>query len=122
MVTHGDKRGAKLGFPTANLDAIDTLLPAEGIYAGRGRTAEGLWPAAIHIGPIPTFGLPSLKVEVHLVGFEGTLYGSVLEVDFFRRLRDILPFDSVDELKQQLFRDVAATAKIYQQHRDGQDR
>ena len=122
MVTHGDKRGVKLGFPTANLDAIDTLLPAEGIYAGRGMTAEGLWPAAIHIGPIPTFGLPSLKVEVHLVGFEGTLYGSVLEVDFFRRLRDILPFDSVDELKQQLFRDVAATAKIYQQHRDGQDR
>lgn len=121
LVTHGDARGAKIGFPTANLDAIDTLLPAEGIYAGRGLTTEGDWPAAIHIGPIPTFGLQALKVEVHLIGFDGTLYGSVLEVDFFRRLRDILPFRSVDELRQQLFRDVAATAKIYQQHRDGHD-
>jgi len=122
MVTHGDSRGTRIGFPTANLDAIDTLLPGEGIYAGRGTVAGRTWPAAIHIGPIPTFGLKSLKVEVHLLGFRGALYGTVLEVDFFTRLRDILHFATVDELKQQLERDVAAAADVYARDEAGGSR
>ncbi len=95
MVTHGDARGAQIGFPTANLDAIDTLLPAAGVYAGRGCVADRLLPAAINIGPSPTFGLDLLRVEIHLIGFQGDLYGEPLEVDFLRRLRDIQCFDSV---------------------------
>ena len=55
MVTHGAKRGAKLGFPTANVDAIDTLIPAEGVYAGGARVDSTRWPAAINIGANPTF-------------------------------------------------------------------
>lgn len=117
MVTHGDSRGTKIGFPTANLDAIDTLLPAEGIYAGRGITNGTIWPAAIHIGPIPTFGLKTVKVEIHLIGFHGMLYGSVLEVDFLARLREIKPFPSIDELKRQLAVDVAAAAEINRNYR-----
>jgi hypothetical protein len=80
MVTHGAGRGAKLGFPTANLAAIDTLLPAQGVYAARAITAAGNWPTAINIGPNPTFGEQALKVEAHLIGFEGSLYGQPLEV------------------------------------------
>ena len=68
IVTHGDGRGSKLGFPTANLVGIDTLLPAVGVYAGRGWVDGRSWAAAINIGPNPTFGVETLKVEAHLVG------------------------------------------------------
>ena len=112
LVTHGAGRGHKIGFATANVEAIDTLLPALGVYAGRAITTTQSWPAAINIGPNPTFGEHALKVEVHLIGFEGTLYGQPLEVDFLARLRDIQPFGSVDALKTQLASDVAAAARI----------
>lgn len=112
LVTHGARRGGTLGFPTANLEAVDTLLPGAGVYAGRAITASGSWSAAINIGPNPTFGERALKFEIHLIGFQGGLYGQPLEVDFLTRLRDIRPFDSVDELKQQLQRDVEAARAV----------
>ena len=65
------------------------------------------WPAAVNIGPNPTFGEKSLKVEAHLIGFSQAIYGRPIEVDFLSRVRDIHPFGSVEELKQQLSRDVA---------------
>jgi riboflavin kinase / FMN adenylyltransferase len=114
MVTHGVGRGAKIGFPTANLEAIDTLLPAQGVYAARAITLDGVWPAAVNIGPNPTFGEQALKVEVHLIGYAGSLYGQPLEVDFLSRLRSIRPFESVAALKGQLARDVAAARQIAQ--------
>jgi riboflavin kinase / FMN adenylyltransferase len=112
LVTHGARRGATLGFPTANVEAVDTLLPASGVYAGRAWTADARWPAAIHIGPNLTFGEQTLKVEVHLIGYQNSLYGEPLEVDFLSRLRDIRPFASVDELKSQLERDVQTAGEI----------
>src|SRR6185295_9296517 len=78
MVTHGAGRGAKIGFPTANLEAIDTLLPAQGVYAARAFASTGNWPAAVNIGPNPTFGENALKVEAHLIGFAGSIYGQPL--------------------------------------------
>lgn len=111
MVTHGAKRGASIGFPTANLAAVDTLLPGVGVYAGAARAARQDWPAAINLGGNPTFGEDQIKVEVHLVGFSGSLYGEPLEVDFVRRLRDIQPFDSVERLRAQLDRDVEAVRR-----------
>ena len=57
--------------------------------------SAGNWPAAVNIGPNPTFGENALKVEVHLIGFTGSLYGQPLEVDFLSRLRSIQPFESV---------------------------
>jgi riboflavin kinase/FMN adenylyltransferase len=108
LVIHGVHRGAKLGFPTANVDAVDTLLPGPGVYSGRAFVGEQPWPAAINIGPNPTFGEHALKVEVHLIDFDGSLYGQPLEIDFLNRLREIRKFSGVDELKRQLTLDVAA--------------
>ena len=54
-VVRGAGRGRTLGFPTANLGGIDTLLPSEGIYAGRALVDDAVWPAAISLGPNPTF-------------------------------------------------------------------
>jgi riboflavin kinase/FMN adenylyltransferase len=73
-VVVGAKRGRTLGFPTANLADVTTILPAQGIYAGRAYLAEGtvVYPAAISIGPNPTFEETGLKIEAYLLDFEGT--------------------------------------------------
>ncbi|MCH8256361.1 MAG: bifunctional riboflavin kinase/FAD synthetase [Proteobacteria bacterium] len=105
-VVQGAQRGREIGFPTANLEQIDTLLPGPGVYAGRAYTDKKCWPAAINIGTNPTFNEETLKIEVHLVGFDGSLYGCPLEVDILARLREIQPFSSVEELQRQLALDV----------------
>lgn len=110
-VEHGQHRGAAIGFPTANLNAIATLLPAEGVYAGLATTAAGSQhAAAIHIGKNATFAAARPTVEVHLIGFSGDLYGQSLRVAFGRRLRGTHQFAGVDALAEQLRRDVAAAA------------
>lgn len=106
MVTHGAGRGRKIGFPTANLSAVDTLLPGPGVYAGRTLWDGDEKLAAINIGPNPTFGEHSLKVEVHLLDFKESIYGEALEVDFLCRLRDVQSFGSLEQLQEQLNRDI----------------
>lgn len=115
MVTHGAARGTKIGFPTANLDAIDTLVPAMGVYAGRTYVHGRSHWSAIHIGPNPTFGEDLPKVESHLLDFEGSIYGEAIEVDFISRLRDIRQFDSPAQLVDQLACDVTETRNIARQ-------
>ncbi len=112
LVSHGAGRGAKIGFPTANLAGVDTLLPAQGVYAGTVDRDQRRIAAAINVGPNPTFGEQAVKIEVHLVDFSGPLYGQTLEVDFLVRLRDIRPFADVAALKTQLAEDVAAAKRI----------
>ncbi len=108
IVTHGAARGAGLGFPTANLDEVDTLIPSDGVYAahafvdGRGEP----WSAAVHIGPNVTFGEQIRKVEAHLVGFSGDLYGRRVELDFLGLLRPSRRFDGIDDLLAQIRADV----------------
>jgi riboflavin kinase/FMN adenylyltransferase len=111
-VVHGEARGAKLGFPTANLAGVPTLLPAEGVYAGWARTATGRWGAAINLGPNPTFGVSARKFEVHLLDFQGDLYGQPLEIEFLARLRGTLRFSGIEALLTQIRADVAATRDL----------
>jgi riboflavin kinase/FMN adenylyltransferase len=112
LVTHGAGRGAKIGFPTANLSGVDTLLPAHGVYAGRAAVNQFTYPAAINLGPSPTFGDAIVRVEIHLIGCDDSLYSQPLEVDFLRRLRDIRPFESPAALIEQLQRDVEQAQQI----------
>lgn len=117
VVAEGARRGRTLGFPTANLASVETLLPADGVYAARGAiVGDGLnrtwFPAAVNIGPAPTFGVATQGVEVHLIGFSGDCYGRVLDVDFLQRLRDTRRFASAEELKACLAEDVARALEI----------
>lgn len=112
MVTHGAGRGAKIGFPTANLSAVDTLLPALGVYAGRAWVGDAAFAAAVNLGASPTFGDLGVRVEVHLIDYHDALYGQPLEVDFLTRLRDIRPFGSPEALTEQLRRDVEEVRSI----------
>jgi riboflavin kinase/FMN adenylyltransferase len=111
-VIHGAARGAALGYPTANLDRVGTLLPGEGIYAGRAEAGGALRPAAISVGGNPTFDEGQLKVEVHVLDFSGDLYDRPLAVDFLARLRAVERFASIEELVAQMDRDIAATRRI----------
>jgi riboflavin kinase/FMN adenylyltransferase len=115
MVGTGQRRGQTLGFPTANLEGVETMLPADGVYAGLAQTEDGTWPAAVNIGPNPTFGEGARKVEAHLIGFEGDLYGRGLALDFAQRLRDTRAFAGPAELVRQLRADVEAAARIVTQ-------
>ncbi len=108
-VITGAQRGRTIGFPTANLSTIATLLPAEGVYAARSRTGHA---AAVNIGPNPTFGEHARKVEVHLIDFTGDLYGKELQIEFVQRLRGTRPFANVEELKAQLHRDIADVRRL----------
>ncbi len=106
VVGTGQKRGQTLGFPTANLERISTLVPGAGVYAVRASHEGKWWPAATNIGANPTFGETTAKIEVHLIGFQGDLYGKSLEVDFYERIRDTRPFAGPGELVEQLRKDV----------------
>jgi len=112
IVGSGQRRGQSLGFPTANLERPATLVPGDGVYAVRVLHEGQAWPGAANIGPNPTFGEQARKVEVHLIGFRGDLYGRPLAVDFLDRLRDTRPFGSVAELVAQLQQDVSLARQI----------
>jgi len=107
VVGRGEQRGRGLGFPTANLRHTATMIPGHGVYATRVNVNGQTYPAATHLGPNPTFGGDVDKVEVHILNFNGDLYGRSLSVDFVAHVRDIASFKSIHELKQQLQRDVA---------------
>jgi riboflavin kinase/FMN adenylyltransferase len=114
-VVTGAKRGRTIGFPTANLEEVETLLPAVGVYAVRAMTTMGPFAGAANIGPNPTFGEDARKVEVHLLDFAGDLYGQSMSVDFVARLRDTQKFTSVLTLSEQMTRDVEQARRILSQ-------
>jgi riboflavin kinase/FMN adenylyltransferase len=107
------KRGASLGFPTANLPASPwRALPADGVYATIANVSERRFASVTNVGHRPTFGDKERIVETHILDFNGSLYDSVLSVDFVARLRDEVPFRDSNELVQQIGRDVDATRQI----------
>jgi riboflavin kinase/FMN adenylyltransferase len=105
-VVRGAERGRTLGIPTANLEGIRTVLPRDGVYAGRGLVGSNWFAAGINIGPSPTFADQERKVEVHLIDFTGDLYGCRVAVELAERLRDTVKFDGIDRLKTQLAIDI----------------
>jgi riboflavin kinase/FMN adenylyltransferase len=106
VVRHGAGRGRTIGFPTANLAEIQTLLPAHGVYAGATEISGNRYPVAVSIGPNPTFGEHREKVECHIDGFSGNLYDQKLAIDLLKEVRALQSFSSVDELIFQIRSDV----------------
>jgi riboflavin kinase / FMN adenylyltransferase len=109
QVVAGRGRGAKLlGVPTANLAPENDLLPASGIYAVWVQKDGEKLPGVANIGTCPTFDNQELSLEVHLLDFNGDLYGERLQVDFVTRLREERRFRSIDELAAQIRADADA--------------
>lgn len=115
VVEHGDARGRTLGFPTANLGGVEEMLPAYGVYAvrvgGAGVAGETLHDGVMNIGMRPTVGGISLRIEAHLFGYDGDLYGARLRVDLVARLRGEQKFAGTGELRAQIARDAEAAKK-----------
>ncbi len=114
-VIRGDQLGQKIGFPTANLDTTGMLLPPNGVYAAHARLGEKTHRAVLNIGIRPTLQNPSPtpRVEVHLLDFAGEIYGQELEITFVKRLRGEQKFPSLESLREQIQKDVAAARSSF---------
>lgn len=106
-VVHGRHVGTAIGFPTANIVPADRhkLLPAAGVYALRASVSRQSCLAMANLGAQPTFHQSHPVTEVHLIGFEGDIYGKEVSVQFLARLREVRAFDSPDALVTQLEKD-----------------
>lgn len=106
IVQHGDKNGRELGYPTANVDLGTYLRPRYGIYAVRGRLADGrILDGAANIGIRPNFDPPKELLEPHFFDFSGDLYGQTIEISFHAFLRDEAKFENLEALTRQIGRD-----------------
>jgi len=113
QVARGDSRGKTLGFPTANIvPEQGQALPADGVYAVRVYAGGEAHRAVANIGLRPTFGSEERLLEVHLLGFDGDLYGQEIEVEFIDRLRDEVRFSDAEQLKVQVMKDIEQAGAI----------
>jgi len=104
-VVHGEKRGRKIGYPTANIQVSENAtVPSDGVYAGWLSVGNHRWPAAISIGTNPTFeGVRSRQIEAYALDQENLdLYDQIAKVEFGWRLRDTIKFSGLDPLLAQM--------------------
>ena len=108
-VKHGMQAAGKdLSAPTANLELQYGVMPPDGVYAGYTTVDGTVYPAVLNIGPAPTYHIQEKRIEIHLIGFSGDLYGTFQSVTLLCKVRDIRKFDSVGELKEQIKADIGA--------------
>ena len=113
-VIAGKKLGRFLDFPTANiLPDPELVLPKEGVYITSAETDGICRPAITNVGAGPTVGDTKLRIETNILGFDKDIYGEELTVKFIKRLRPVIKFDSVAELKMQLGMDAAKAEEYF---------
>ncbi|MGA9047760.1 MAG: bifunctional riboflavin kinase/FAD synthetase [Dehalococcoidia bacterium] len=116
-VVHGDRRGHTLGFPTANLEVQpEQALPKDGIYVTVAHCGGRSLNSVTNIGVRPTFNGLKRLIETYILDFDGDIYGQYLKIDLISRLRDEMKFDSVDDLKKQMHRDVMQARDIFKKN------
>lgn len=105
-VVNGDKRGRTIGFPTANVEPeLGAVVPSRGVYAVKIQVQGQIYNGVCNIGYKPTFNNPDVKkqvIEVHILDFDKSIYGEMVEVEWHERIRDEQKFAGIDELKAQI--------------------
>ena len=107
-VVKGDGKGREIGFPTANIDTKNLILPPNGVYASytkfNGKTHKSL----LNIGVRPTIIKPntSIQVEAHILKFNENIYDQVIDIELIEKLRNEMKFESIEELKKQISCDI----------------
>jgi len=114
-VIHGEKLGRLLGFPTANLDRRSFVKRRQrvnfGVWAGYATTPDGkVWKAGMVVGPLDKKKLP--KIEAHLLGFSGSLYGRKLKLELVKYIRAYKNFKNLEALKLQIGKDLKKIKSI----------
>ena len=113
-VVHGAARGREIGFPTANLETRNELLPPPGVYATTASVKGIAYPSVTNIGTRPTFGEGDLlHVETHLLDASRDLYDATVRLSFVQRLRDERAFPDVDALRAQIDADCRAAKRLF---------
>jgi riboflavin kinase/FMN adenylyltransferase len=113
VVRRGQQLGRQLGFPTANVEIVDYVVPKLGVYATRTRLPDGREvPGVANLGNNPTTGEVETRLETWLFDFDEDLYGQVIETDLIAFLRPELKFDSIELLVEQIRRDEAEARAI----------
>lgn len=113
VVRRGQQLGRQLGFPTANVEVEDYVVPRLGVYATRTRLPDGrVVPGVANLGNNPTTGMVETRLETWLFDFDEDLYGQVLETELIAFLRPELKFDSIELLVEQVLRDEVAARAI----------
>ena len=118
-VRHGRRIGHTIGVPTINLVVPPhVLVPSHGVYVTRVFLPDGeSYPAVTNVGTRPTVNNGTdITVEPWLLGFDGDLYGARVRVEFHKRLRDEIRFDSLDSLRAQIQKDAKATMEYFENH------
>jgi len=114
LVQAGKGRGSKMGIPTANLDfPHNKVLPPRGVYCVLVLYKNRIYRGVGSLGDRPTFNEYHPNIEVHLLNFNGKIYGKKIRVFFIRRRRDILKFSSVEELTKNINEDIAACENFF---------
>jgi len=114
-VAHGDKRGRTIGYPTANIRMFRKNTPVNGVFAVTMTGIDGLeFEGVANVGTRPTVdGGSKVILETHLFDFDKDIYGRYVEVHFKQKIRDEIRFQSLEQLKAQIQKDVAETKKIF---------
>ena len=114
-ILHGSERGRTMSFPTANLDITNRIIPAEGVYSA-AVLVDGKWHCgAASIGSNPTFhDIHETRLEIHILGFSGDIYGEELPVSILGRVRDMHTFPDKSELAHQIERDILTCTEIFE--------
>jgi len=112
-IVEGRRRGRELGFPTANLETQNELVPPNGVYATI-MTIDGVVHGSVtNIGLRPTFGEATPTIETHVLDYSGDLYGHTVRLAFVQRLRDERRFDDVDALRAQIDADKRRAERLF---------
>lgn len=114
-VVSGRRIGRTIGVPTANIHVNERAqLPPSGVYAAIAGTDEGDFPAVVNVGDNPTVANDGItRVEAHLIGFSGNLYGKVLSVRLLDYIRGEKKFESLSALKEQIAKDIEKACEIH---------
>ncbi|MBQ2191399.1 MAG: bifunctional riboflavin kinase/FAD synthetase [Clostridia bacterium] len=108
-----DRRiGRTIGFPTANIEPdLSRAIPMDGVYVSMAELGGEVLPAVTNIGTNPTVGGTERTIETNIFDFDGDIYGKELRVHFVKRLRPVMTFAGLDELKAQIAKDSAQARK-----------
>ncbi|MDD2554724.1 MAG: bifunctional riboflavin kinase/FAD synthetase [Syntrophaceticus sp.] len=115
-IVSGNRRGRKLGFPTANVKVpVDILIPKNGVYLGEVLLKGSHHLTVINIGNRPTFGCGERLIEAHLLDFQEDVYGKDIEITLVKRLRDEKIFANQQDLIEQIRKDIEIAVKFYEE-------
>ena len=114
-IVKGEGRGRQIGFPTANIDAGNQMLPPSGVYAIQVKLEGRMFDGVLNMGTRPTFDGEKFQIETHLFDFEEMVYGKKIEIFFIEKIRDERKFPNPEMLVDQIKQDIATAKAILHQ-------